>query len=240
MVEGKTGFSTDYIHPSRACWRAAGRSRDGRGRPNSTVPSFRARAVCDPVPAAAASMLGDRPIESAGSRANHSIGYHDQPCVHAQGTVHNHAVLSPPCSTTHPPAPPFIAYRIANGWLARPLGAISTPRQPRRSRSWFMAACTELPCLPADGLAMEPSNIGSSALATAQPWSPSGSTSPPPPAHAHHHLWCMRPAPGFEPWEMSRITPSAAAHHEQRWRGLSSFTCGALVLQRRPHPCMFA
>ena len=125
---------------------AARRARDGRGGPNSTVPSFRARAVCDPVPAAATSMLGDRPIESAGSRANHSIGYHDQPCVHAQGTVHNHAVLSPPCSTTHPPAPPFIAYRIANGWLARPLGAISTPRRPRHD----MYRVAPPACLPAD------------------------------------------------------------------------------------------
>jgi hypothetical protein len=165
----------------------------------------------------------------------------NQPYVHAQGTVHaargRSGRAQQPTLPLHLPSRPC---RVVNDWRARPLGAISTPRQPRQSRSWFMAACTELPCLPADGLAMEPSNIGSSALATAQPWSPSGSTSPPPPAHAHHHLWCMRPAPGFEPWEMSRITPSAAAHHEQRWRGLSSFTCGALVLQRRPHPCMFA
>jgi len=170
-----------YIRRARVGAPPAGRSRDGRGRPNSTVPSFRARAVCDPVPAAAASMLGDRPIESAGSRANHSIGYHDQPCVHAQGTVHNHAVLSPPCSTTHPPAPPFIAYRIANGWLARPLGAISTPRRPRHDM-WSCPAC--LPACRRDRrIILEPH---AHVACVAQPWNTlfHGTTT------QHHHPCC--------------------------------------------------
>jgi len=90
-------------------------------------------------------------------------------------------------------------YRIADGRRERPVGTLSKPRQPR-SRLMVCMACTEQSHLPAGGLAIESSNID-------HPCTPTTTSG----TRGQH--------PGSSPGRFSEC-PSAAAHHEQRWRGL--------------------